>query len=129
MIRERGLGGHIVFPGRLDRDTLANWYRRAVILLNLSDTGSLDKVLLEAMACGCIPVSSNESFQLLFEKEFPELTVSHDPFEISEAILRIRDLNAVEKINLQKKLRSEVEENHSLKSLIDRIGNEIRGIR
>jgi glycosyltransferase involved in cell wall biosynthesis len=129
MIRERGLGERIVFSGKLDRDMLVKWYRRAVILLNLSDTGSLDKVLLEAMACGCIPVSSNESFQLSFDKRFPELVVSNDPVKISEAILRIRALRDVGKISLQKALRSEVEESHSLKQLIDRIGNQICGSR
>jgi glycosyltransferase involved in cell wall biosynthesis len=119
MIRERGLGEYIVFPGKLDRDTLVKWYQRAVILLNLSDTGSLDKVLLEAMACGCIPVSSNESFRMLYEQKFPRLRTTLDPGEIASKVQSVLSMGRDEKERLRIELRDEVIENHSLKRLID----------
>ena len=118
-IRERGLGDHIVFLGKLDRDTLIKWYRRAVILLNLSDTGSLDKVLLEAMACGCIPISSNESFRMLYEQKFPRLWTTMDPSEIAYRVQAVLSLGPDDKERLRRELREEVADGHSLKHLVD----------
>lgn len=44
-------------------DSMPGVYREADFLVNLSETGSLDKVILEALAAGCLPVSSNAAFR------------------------------------------------------------------
>ena len=49
----RELGADVVFLGSCKQETLRDEYRRAVRLVHRSETGSLDKVVLEAAACGC----------------------------------------------------------------------------
>lgn len=44
-------------------EQLPDWYRRASVFLNASLTGSVDKVVLEAMSCGCPVITSNEAFE------------------------------------------------------------------
>lgn len=53
------LGARVVFLGACTPKTLRDEYRRAALLVHRSETGSLDKVVLEAALCGC-PVDSTD---------------------------------------------------------------------
>lgn len=53
------LGAAVWFLGALGAEALRDEYRRAGALLHTSETGSLDKVVLEAAACGC-PVETTD---------------------------------------------------------------------
>lgn len=54
------IGTQVEFVGALSSEDLRDEYRRAALLIHRSETGSLDKVVLEAAACGC-PVNSTDS--------------------------------------------------------------------
>ncbi len=58
-----GLESSIRFLGALAPDQLPDIYRRATICVNASTTGSLDKAVLEALACGCPVVTGNEAYR------------------------------------------------------------------
>ncbi len=51
LAKERGATVH--FLGGINQTQLRDEYRRAAYLIHTSETGSLDKVVLEALACGC----------------------------------------------------------------------------
>ena len=53
------LGATVYFLDGLTQAQLRDEYRKAAYLLHTSETGSLDKVVLEALACGC-PVKTND---------------------------------------------------------------------
>ena len=55
----RELGARVVFLGPLTQMQLRDVYRRAALLVHRSETGSLDKVVLEAAACG-LPVDTTD---------------------------------------------------------------------
>lgn len=55
----RELGANVIFLGALTQTQLRDEYRKASYLIHTSETGSLDKVVLEALACGC-PVQTND---------------------------------------------------------------------
>ena len=55
----RELGARVRFFGALTQAQLRDEYRRAALLLHRSETGSLDKVVLEAAACG-LPVDTTD---------------------------------------------------------------------
>ena len=46
-------GINVTFLGPLSQAALREEYRRAAYFIHTSETGSLDKVVLEALACGC----------------------------------------------------------------------------
>lgn len=50
----RELGADVTFLGGISHSALRDEYRRAAKLIHRSETGSLDKVVLEAAACGCL---------------------------------------------------------------------------
>ncbi len=55
----RELGARVQFLGGLTQAQLRDEYRKAAYLIHTSETGSLDKVVLEALACG-LPVRTND---------------------------------------------------------------------
>ncbi len=59
LVRELGLGGHVQFAGRLDRDAMAALLRSASIALNPSVVDNMPNSVLEALASG-VPVVSTD---------------------------------------------------------------------
>ncbi|QDU84879.1 Mannosylfructose-phosphate synthase [Planctomycetes bacterium Pla163] len=65
-VDELGLGERVRWLGHVPYPQMPDLYRAADVLVNSSHTGSVDKVVLEAMACGVAPVTCNESFERVF---------------------------------------------------------------
>lgn len=84
-----GLHEHVEFVGFVPQPYIPLYYRRAFLHLNVSRTGSMDKTVLEALACGCPVLTSNEAFFELL-KDYPEFVI-HDerPEAIADQILSL----------------------------------------
>lgn len=74
IVRKRNLAGCVSFEGPRPMSELPEIYGSAFLHLNLSQTGSMDKAILESLACGCQTLTSNESVVSLFS-DFPELVI------------------------------------------------------
>jgi glycosyltransferase involved in cell wall biosynthesis len=70
-VDELGLGAHARFLGDVPYPEFPAVYRRATLFVSASRTGSVDKVVLEAMASGRPPVTCNEAFPALFAELGP----------------------------------------------------------
>lgn len=91
---------------------LVEYYQEADLLVNLSQTGSLDKDVLEAGACNLDILTSNEAYQ----KELPgEYLADNNKESIREAL--VKKIEHPQPVNL----RGWVERNHSLPNLINKI--------
>jgi glycosyltransferase involved in cell wall biosynthesis len=77
IVRHRNLTDRVSFEGPRPMQELPEIYGSAFLHLNLSATGSMDKAILESLACGCQTLTSNESVFPLFT-DFPDLIV-RDP--------------------------------------------------
>lgn len=64
----RDIHATVVFLGPLPQEKLRDEYRRAYAFLHTSETGSLDKVVLEALACGC-PIRTDDPALKYLERE------------------------------------------------------------
>lgn len=67
----RELGVHASFLGGLSHLQVRDEFRRAGRFLHTSETGSLDKMILEAVACGC-PVTTRDPALKYLEAEGPQ---------------------------------------------------------
>lgn len=67
----REVGAKVEFLGGREHSQLRDEYRRASLFVHRSETGSLDKVTLEALACGC-PISTTDSALKFLESESPD---------------------------------------------------------
>jgi glycosyltransferase involved in cell wall biosynthesis len=121
-VRSLRLDELVEFRGRVRYSEIRDAYHLGGLFLNMSETGSLDKAILESMASGCIPISRNQSFATIAEaKEFHFLVPGPGPDGVASAISRVRRLPAEERDGLRRRLRDFVEKNHSLSALIDEI--------
>ena len=72
----RELGARAQFLGALTQSQLRDEYRKAAYFIHTSETGSLDKVVLEALACG-LPVRTNDQALKALEDVSPAYVREH----------------------------------------------------
>jgi glycosyltransferase involved in cell wall biosynthesis len=126
-IRDLGLEDAVELEGAVPFHRVADVYRLGSVLVNVSETGSLDKAILEAMASGCIPVSRNRSFAVIAREEGLGWLVPAEGSDALAAYIRqVLDLPEGERESLRSQLRSIVVLNHSLDVLSDRIAGHLR---
>jgi len=70
------LNANVHFLGGLTQTALRDEYRTANLFLHTSETGSLDKVVLEALACG-LPVRTNDPALKALESASPAYVREH----------------------------------------------------
>jgi len=84
--------------------------------VNTSSTGSLDKVVLEAMASGCLVLTCNEAYNETLESNY-RFQKGNDK-ELADKIFNLKDVSG------NKNLREIVVKNHSLNNLIEKVLHE-----
>ena len=73
MVREKKLENSIEFLGGVPYQEIRRFYQESDLLVNLSPTGGMDKVVLEAMACGIPVLVCNRAFRKDLERYVNEL--------------------------------------------------------
>ena len=118
LIHDRGLDDTVRLVGPLPQRETPALYRDAFLHLNLSETGSMDKSVLEALACGCPALTSNPAFGSLLA-DFPELVVHDDrPAAVAEQVAQVHERRrCYERVAL----RALVEGTHDVDAYADRI--------
>ncbi len=116
-ITKHGLDSAVTFVGKINNAELPQHYARHHVYINTSKTGSLDKTILEAMAAGCVVVSSNDAAKKILPQE---LRVNgEDPIELADAISQASGRRAGEFVGYVKK-------EHSLENLIKKISTSMK---
>ena len=117
----------IEFLGDATYDKMPFYLNQSQILVNAVPFGGLDKAVLEAMASGVIPLTSNGAFLTVFpEKIATQLIFKEGDLKDLENKLRnITDKKLYQDEELINELRNIVVKNHNLDHLISRIVEEI----
>jgi glycosyltransferase involved in cell wall biosynthesis len=122
-----GLSDAVRFRGPVGHAEIHRYYHRGAVFLNLGETRSLDKAILESMASGCIPVSRNESFRAIADKHGIGFLV---PGAGSEEVARVlqQELQRpdAQRVELSRRLRGIVVEEHGLDRLLNLIAMHLR---
>jgi glycosyltransferase involved in cell wall biosynthesis len=113
-----GVREHLHFIGPLPQARVADAYRAAALHVNVTNTGGLDKSILEALACGCPVLTCNAAFFKTLEP-FPAMQiVAPSPGSLADRmgeILRQHDEFAPDS------LRSLIIGHHDLDSHVEKI--------
>jgi len=118
-VLEHNLSNSISFTSAVTPDKLAEIYSSYEICLNLTESGSFDKTIVEATACGCIPLVSNTSLRSLL----PEACITEATSEeIAKSIERLLDAHS--QMETVEKLKPFVE-SQSLDLLVKRLFEEM----
>jgi len=122
LTQDKKLEKYIQFLGPIPHSQILPYYQKCDLFINLSQTGSLDKAVLEAMACQKLVLTCNEAFKEILPPEliFPPKNAK----ELSQKIVNLLTLPEEEKEKITQTLRQEVEKNHNLTKLIQRIIKE-----
>jgi len=111
-VQESGLSDVVEFVGKIPNTDIVKYLQEADLFVNLSETGSLDKAVLEAMACNVDVLTSNEAFRGMLPQE---CMVENNKESVAKALSKkIEQPNHIQ-------LRSIILEKHNLTSLIERI--------
>jgi glycosyltransferase involved in cell wall biosynthesis len=109
----------VEFSGALPHERIVEVYQRADVMLNTSKTGSIDKAVLEAMACALPVVTSNEAFRVMLAPWGDLLAVPPDsPDALASSLRRIQVMPPEERAALGRGLREIVVREHSLDALV-----------
>jgi glycosyltransferase involved in cell wall biosynthesis len=111
--------GKIKFLGKIPNKEMPKIYNQNEVLINLTPSGSFDKAILEAMACGCLVLVANKSFEGVLSKEF--IFNQEDFQDLASKLIWALKLSLLEKEKYGKDFRKYVMENHNLETLIQKI--------
>jgi glycosyltransferase involved in cell wall biosynthesis len=119
LVKEKELEKYIKFVGPIPHNQILSYYQNCDLFVNLSQTGSVDKVVLEAMACQKLVLTCNEAFEDILNKELLfEQKNSHD---LANKIISLMNLSDKDREEIASDLRNIVVKNHNLNKLIDKI--------
>lgn len=112
-----GLAGRVVWTGPVEVSRIPALYASAFVHLSLSETGSMDKTVLEALACGCPVLTSNQAFAALLA-ERPGLFLDDTrPAAIARRILELYESGPTDPAGLRRLVAGR----HDLESWVERI--------
>ena len=109
-----------VHIGALEQDAIIPLLQRASVFIHASDT-SLDKAVLEAMACGCPVVSSAAAIQSIL----PESCRVQHVDQMANVVQHVCNLPTNAYGELAQVQRAYVVENHNLQKLVARLLQEM----
>ncbi len=126
--QDLGKKGRVVFSGKVPNPNTPDIYNRAEIFINLTDSGSLDKTTLEAMACENLVLVSNRSYEKIFPAEWHDLMIFRegDADDLAKKLIGLLELSREQKNEIGKRSRAIVVREHSLDILVNKIVNELR---
>ncbi len=111
------------FLGAVPNKNIVQYLQAADLFISASRTGSLDKAILEAMACGLPPITSNQAAQKVL-KDYPQLLfAAGDSRQLANKIKEFLLWPPAEKFSFGQNLRQIVKDGHSLAGLIKNIVN------
>lgn len=120
LVKEKQLQNCVRFLGGMPQKEVVEFYRLSDTLVNLSPTGGVDKVVLEAMACGLPVLVCNETFRpdlgqyagrLIFQEKSPQ--------DLADKIVALK--NSADRNEIGAYLREGVVKSHNLNNLVDKI--------
>lgn len=123
-VKDLNLENQIKFFEAVPNHETPKIYQNYEIFINLTPTGSFDKTILEAAACGCIPVVLNKSLkgeindQMIIEEENSE--------SVAKSIVFWLNKEATEKNAASRILQEYVKQKHSLDKLIKKLCEETK---
>ncbi len=126
--RQQQLQEMVTFEGSVSFQEVVSCYQEADCFLSLSATGSLDKVVLEAMSCG-IPVIVPPTYANVLGPELAtHWVVDWDAGQLCRHIESVMDLEEAERERLGRQLREIVARDHALPEVCANIVAQLKEV-
>ncbi|MCC6614376.1 MAG: glycosyltransferase family 4 protein [Anaerolineae bacterium] len=122
------LGGRVAFLGPQPASVVREYYRKAILAVNLSPPGLFDKAALESMAMGLPTIVSSHAFDPLLG-QYQNYLYLDSPDSVIGLVGRLRallEMTIEERAVMGAVLRERVVADHSLDGLMTRLVNVLR---
>lgn len=114
----------LCFEPAITLNLVPEWYRRCTVNVNMTPTGSGDKVVWEAMACGAVCVVANEGFKETLGAYAERCLYDFgNAKQLAERLNWLLSLPKTERAQMGAMLRRQVESMHGLSRLADSLVN------
>jgi glycosyltransferase involved in cell wall biosynthesis len=126
-IRRKALGLEeqdvVKFSGAVPHHQTPQIYNSHKIFVNLTESGSFDKSILEAMACQTLVLVSNKIYERIFPDNLKGLLMfkEKNAADLASKLERLLELSSLEAENIGAKLREIVVKDHNLDSLSSKL--------
>lgn len=119
MVQNFNLQNKVDFLGSKPNREISKYLQQSDLFINMSKTGSIDKAVLEAMACGCLVITANISFENILPEIFK--TKKDEPELLAKKISALMKLTLAEREVYSKDLVKIVTTDHNLDNLVKKI--------
>ena len=121
-VEENGLQNIVDFKGDVSFADILPYYQQADCFVNMSETGSMDKTVLEAMSCGLPVITSNIAFKMMLHKWSDNSFISQPSSQELASKLELLLMMPWEKRGIfGNRLRQIILNDHDLEHLVDRL--------
>lgn len=108
--------------GGMPYSRMVELYQSSTVLVSTSRVGAVDKVPLEAIGCGLPVIVTEPAYAPVLDADQSFLLAREgDPEDVAEKLSLVLSMPAEERDELTRRLRRQVEEQHDLGVLMDRI--------
>lgn len=130
LVKKLQIEEKVQFLGARPYREIHQFYVQADCFVNLGETESVDKTVLEAMSCGVPIITSNIAFYEILDPQLAsEWLIERERIDLlCDRLISIHDMTSAERSLLGEKLRRIVLESHSLANLTRRICEQIEEI-
>jgi glycosyltransferase involved in cell wall biosynthesis len=119
LVEQLGLQDVVAFVGLVPYREMPEQYRWADVAVGCTPSGGIDKVLLEAMAAGCIVLTSNEVMRKYLEPYADQCTFMHgNAADLADRITKLHDQDAMSRAMI-----GNVHRYHDLSTTIGKISD------
>jgi glycosyltransferase involved in cell wall biosynthesis len=120
LMKTEGVEKLVCFVGGVTPERVREFYWGSDINVNLAPTGGIDKVIIEGIAAGVMPLASNEAFKEAFGPYSKDLLFTlRDPMDLAQKIKAVQARQDRQMVLTL--LQHKVEEDFSHKNLIKKI--------
>lgn len=120
LVAKSDLKNNIDFTGFVPYNKMAHHYKEADFCIGPLPTGGIDKAMLEAMAAGCIILTSNDVFKK-YLGEYSDMLIFSNPENLAIKLKKLYFLPGPKKQDISNFLEESVKKDHDLTSLINNI--------
>jgi glycosyltransferase involved in cell wall biosynthesis len=121
-VKQLGLEETVNFEPAVSIEKLPSWYRRCAVVVNMTPTGSGDKVVWEAMACGKLCLVANEGFKETLGAYANDFLYTYgDSEQLAERLKWVLSLPQSDRSRIAAYLRQQVTSMHGLSRLAQKL--------
>jgi glycosyltransferase involved in cell wall biosynthesis len=124
LVSKLKLADAVKFIGFVPHGEIDRYYKNADIFVGPLPTGGLDKAVLEAMATGCISLTSNTAFNKYLGPYSEKLIFKYcDSVDLASKLENILNMSSDDRSDISGYLTDMVDEYHNVDSLIIKLSN------